>query len=68
MQQERRHSHYGEFSSGAIVMHLGVTNCYYGLWGNLISGFILIQSFISGPIVMHLGPWFNLISAKLIVQ
>ena len=53
------------FSLGKIVMHLGVTNCY---WGNLISGSMLNQSFSSGAKVMHLGPWGNLIGAKLIVQ
>ena len=39
-----------------IVMHLGVTNCF---WGNLISGSVLNQSFSSGSTVMHLGPWGN---------
>ena len=49
-------------------MHIGVTNCYWGLWGNLISGSVLNQLFISGVIVMHLVRWDKLISAKLIVQ
>ena len=42
------------FSSGTL--HIGVTNCY---WGNFISGSVLNQSFCSGAIVMHLGPWGN---------
>ena len=61
------------FSLGAIVMHLGVTNCYYG---NLISGSILNQSFSSGAsnINASWGPgvthcfWGKLIIGKLIVQ
>ena len=57
-------------------MALGVTTCYWGLrlWGNLISGSVLNQSFSSGAIVIHIGAGVthcfrgNLISAKLIVQ
>ena len=47
------------FSSGAIVLHLGVTNCYWGLWGNMISGSVLNQLVSSGAIVLNLGLWGN---------
>ena len=46
------------FSSGTIVMHLGVTHCYLC---NLISNSVLNHWFSSGAIVMHFGPWDNLI-------
>ena len=49
----------------AIVMHIWITNCS---WCNSISGLVLNQLFSSGAIIMHLGPWGNLIGAKLIVQ
>ena len=41
------------FSSGAIVMHLGVTNCYWGLWGNFISG--SVQQWCSSKASLALG-------------